>query len=83
VQHVQVAHGGQTCARATCAPSARRRLQGEAFAAQEAQLTDDKRRLRQHVREQELSGEELLKQFRCEKEGKGLQVGLCCRPSDS
>jgi hypothetical protein len=38
--------------------------QGEAYAQQEAQLGDDKRRLKQHVREQELSSEELIKQFR-------------------
>ena len=39
-------------------------MQAEVHAAQEAQLADDKRRLKQHVREQELSGEELVKQFR-------------------
>ncbi|KAL4423403.1 hypothetical protein ABPG77_009981 [Micractinium sp. CCAP 211/92] len=38
--------------------------QADAFAQQEAQLGDDKRRLKQHVREQELSAEELIKQFR-------------------
>ena len=39
-------------------------MQAEVHAAQEAQLADDKRRLKQHVREQEVSGEELVKQFR-------------------
>ncbi len=43
---------------AACCP------QADAFAQQEAQLGDDKRRLKQHVREQELSAEELIKQFR-------------------
>ncbi|KAL4443289.1 hypothetical protein ABPG75_011026 [Micractinium tetrahymenae] len=38
--------------------------QADVFAQQEAQLGDDKRRLKQHVREQELSAEELIKQFR-------------------
>ena len=35
-------------------------------ALQESELADDKRRLRQHIKEQELSGVELLKQFRLE-----------------
>lgn len=39
------------------------RRQAEAQAAQEAALVDDSRRLKQHVREQEASTEELLKQF--------------------
>lgn len=39
--------------------------QADTFAAQEAQLADDKRRLRQHVREKEASTEELIRQFRC------------------
>lgn len=38
--------------------------QADAAVAQEAALADDKRRLKQHVREQEASGEELLRQFR-------------------
>lgn len=38
--------------------------QADAFASQEAQLADDKRRLKQHVREREASAEELIKQFR-------------------
>lgn len=33
---------------------------------QESELADDKRRLKQHIKEQELSGVELLKQFRLE-----------------
>jgi hypothetical protein len=33
---------------------------------QEAELGDDKRRLKQHIKEQELSSVELLKQFRLE-----------------
>lgn len=45
-------------------PPARARLKADAFAAQEAQLVDDKRRLKQHVREREASAEELIKQFR-------------------
>ena len=36
------------------------------MALQESELADDKRRLRQHIKEQELSGVELLKQFRLE-----------------
>lgn len=55
-QLIQCAACPLACA---CAPQ-----QGELFAQQEAQLGDDKLRLRQHVREQELSSEELIKQFR-------------------
>lgn len=51
--------GCQTARRATACCA-----QADAFARQEAQLAEDKRRLKQHVREQELSAEELIKQFR-------------------
>lgn len=39
--------------------------QADAFAAQEAQLCDDKRRLKAHAREQEAGAELLIRQFRC------------------
>lgn len=51
-------------ARLKAAGEAALKQQADAFAQQEAQLGDDKRRLKQHVREQELSTEELIKQFR-------------------
>ncbi|GAB4818648.1 hypothetical protein N2152v2_005694 [Parachlorella kessleri] len=48
--------------------------QQDSFARQEAELADDKRRLRQHIKEQELSGVELLKQFRLENAKEARQI---------
>ena len=46
----------------------------EGWAVQEAALADDKRRLKAHVREQEASAEELIRQFR-----RAAPWRPCCR----